>query len=585
MKKTCIYLILLGFVATGCNSDTLFPIDFDPWSDTSSGTVPDAEDDITSIPTSGAALDSEDEIAGTKFSYTINIHFSDTEGATVTGDKNGIVSVSGNDVTVNNTTGDKISYELSGTASDGFFKVYSDKKQALILNGLDLTNKRGAAINNQGKKRCFVVVQGTNKLADGPGYTLTPDDEDEKAAFFSEGQLLFSGEGELTVTATGKAGITSDDYVRFLASPTVRVSSSAGHGIRGKDAVIVSDGNIFATVSADMKKGVCSDSLVRFDGGATEIKVTGGTAYDDEDKEYKGTAGVKADQRFEMNGGSLVVTNSGTGGKGISGDALGIFAGGTVSVTVTGANYGKSSNGFGGSSNSDDSVGAKGIKFDGDLYFTGSTVTVSAKSHEGIEAKGVLAVTDGSVCSQSADDAINSGKTMSLRGGYVCGLSSGNDGIDANGNLFIKGGLVYASCSGTPEVAIDANTEGGYHLYVQGGTLIAIGGIERSSGLSQDCWQASSWTGGKWYSLTAGTTSLAFQTPAKGGSGLVVSAASEPTLKSGVTASGGTPVLDGLVLLSPTVSGGSSVTLSTYTSSGGSTPGFGGGGGPTGPRF
>ncbi len=582
MKKTCIYLILLGVVATGCNSDTLFPEDFDPWSDTTSQTVPDAEDDITSIPDSGAVLDSEDDIAGTKFSYTINIHFSEADGATVSGDKDGIVSVSGNDVTVNNTTDAKISYELSGTASDGFLKIYSSKKQALVLNGLDLTNKRGAAINNQGKKRCFVVVQGTNKLADGPGYTLTPSGEDEKAAFFSEGQLIFSGDGTLTVTATGKAGITSDDYIRFMASPTVKVSSSAGHGIRGKDAVIVSDGTLYATVSADMKKAVCSDSLVRFDGGATEIKVTGGTAYDDDDKEYKGSAGVKADQRFEMNGGSLVITNSGTGGKGISGDALGIFAGGTVDVTVTGANYGKSSNSFGGSSDSD-SVGAKAIKFDGDLYFTGSTVTVSAKNHEGIEAKGVLAVTDGSVCSRSSDDAINSGKTMSLRGGYVCALSSGNDGIDANGNCFIKGGLVYASCSGTPEVAIDANTEGDYHLYVQGGTLIAVGGLERSSSLSQDCWQASSWSGGKWYSFTAGATSFAFQTPDKGGSGLVVSASTEPTLKSGVTASGGTPVLAGLVLLASTVSGGSSVTLSTYTSSSGGTNGPGGGG--FGPRF
>ena len=567
MKKTFLYLILLGFVATGCNSDTLIPFDADPWSANGS-TVADAEDDITSIPAAGEALDDEDDIAGTSFSRTIRIHFSDADGASVTGDEGGIVSVTGNDVTVTNTAGEKIRYELSGTAADGFFKVYSDKKQAIVLSGLDLTNQRGAAINNQGKKRCFVVVQGENKLADGPAYTLTPDSEDEKAAFFSEGQLIFSGEGSLSVSATGKAGITSDDYIRFMAAPTVRVTSTAGHGIRGKDAVIVSDGALYAEVSADMKKGVCSDSLVRFDGGATEIRVTGGTAYDDDDAEYKGTAGVKADQRFEMNGGSLSITNSGTGGKGISGDALGIFAGGTVDVSVTGANYGKStSDKPGSSSGSDDSVAAKGIKFDGDLFFTGSAVTVSAKNHEGIEAKGVLAVTGGTVCSQSADDAINSGGTMSLRGGYVCALSSGNDGIDANGNLFVTGGLVYASCSGTPEVALDANTEGGFHLYVQGGTLIAVGGIESNSSLTQDCWQASSWSAGQWYSLAVGSETFAFKTPAKGGKGLILSAASEPTLKSGVSASGGTPVAGGLVLLSPTLSGGSSVTLSTYTSS------------------
>ena len=577
MKRVYLLLTLLCLAASGCGSDTILPFEDNPWSNSSS-TIPDAEDNISSIPISGNPLDSEDDIAETTFSRTIGIHFSPS-GATVTGDDKGIVSVSGNQVTVNNTSGEKIRYELSGTASDGFLKIYSDKKQALVLNGLDLTNKHGAAINNQGKKRCFVVLTGENRLADGSTYSLTPDSEDEKAAFFSEGQLIFSGDGSLTVTATGKAGITSDDYLRFMDGPTVQVKSSAGHGVRGKDAVIVSGGNLSVEVSADMKKAVCSDSLVRFDGGATTLAVSGNAAYDDDDKEYKGSAGVKADQRFEMNGGSLTVTNAGTGGKGISGDALGIFAGGTVEVTVTGDNYGKSSSGkFGGNSSSEDSVGAKGIKFDGNLYFTGSTVKVNAKSHEGIEAKGFLAVTDGSVYSYSAaEDAINSGSTMSLRGGYIYACSAGNDGLDANGNLFIKGGLVYAVGSKTPEVAVDANTEYGYHLYLQGGTLIAVGGLENSSSLTQDCYQASSWSKDAWYALSFDQTSVAFKAPSTGGNGLIVSAASEPTLKSGVSASGGTSVLDGAVLLGPTVSGGSSVTLSTYTSSSG---GFGGGFGP-----
>ena len=71
-----------------------------------------------------------------------------------------------------------------------------------------------------------MVVKGSNTLSDGASYTTTPEDEDEKAAFFSEGQLVFSGDGSLTVHATGKAGITSDDYVRFMAAPTVKVTSN-----------------------------------------------------------------------------------------------------------------------------------------------------------------------------------------------------------------------------------------------------------------------------------------------------------------------------------------------------------------------
>ena len=263
--------------------------------------------------------------------------FSDA-GATVSGNADGIVTVVGNDVTVNNTTQEAIRYELSGSAADGFFKIYGEKKQAIVLNSLDLTNPNGAAINNQNKKRTFVVVNGTNRLADGKKYTDTPEEEDEKAAFFSEAQLIFSGTGTLSVSATGKAGITSDDYVRVLGSPTLTVSSAGGHGIRGNDAVVIGGGKIDVTVSKKGKKALTSDGTVRIDGGDVTLTVSGGV--DDSDlTDLSSSSGIKADAAFVMNGGSLSITNSGQGGKGISGDAGGLIAGGTVDITVTGTNY------------------------------------------------------------------------------------------------------------------------------------------------------------------------------------------------------------------------------------------------------
>ena len=539
---------------------------------------------------SGAAFDfgdtddSDDNIANTTFDRVIAISFGGG-GATVSGDEKGIVSVDGNRVTVNNTTKENIVYDLSGTASDGFFKLYSSKKQAIRLNGLNLTNPSGAAINNQSKKRTFVIVDGTNALADGASYTATPDSEDEKAAFFSEGQLIFCGTGTLTVTAKGKAGITSDDYVRFMASPVVNVTSSAGHAVRGKDAIIVTDGEISAATSAAMKKGFTSDSLVRFEGGKTVIAVSGSAAYDSEDAEYTGTAGVKADIRFEMLAGSLTITNSGTGGKGISGDRDGLFQGGTVSVTTTGDNYGQSNNGPGGgpgwpgsssSSSSDDSISAKGIKFDGNLSISGGTVTVICKSHEGIEAKGTLEISGGEVYSYSGDDAINAGGNLTVSGGYVCAISTGNDGMDANGDCYIKGGVVYAVGAGTPEVAIDANSEEQKKLYVQGGTLVAIGGLESGAQLTQSCFSASSWKADAWYALYNGdAVALVFKAPARGGNGLVVSTAGTPSLKTGINVSGGTSIFSGNAVTGGTVTGGTTVKLSAYTAAGGPGGGWG----------
>ena len=65
--------------------------------------------------------------------------------------------------------------------------------------------------------------------------------------------------------------------------------------------------------------------------------------------------------------------------------------------------------------------------------------------------------------------------------------------------------------------------------------------------------------------MTYGNETFAFKTPSSGGSPLVVSAASKPTLKIDVTVSGGTSIFDGVGYYPATVSGGSSVTLSSYS--------------------
>ena len=529
-----------------------------------------------------------EEFNESSFDRTITLTWT-SSGVTKSGDENNVVSISGTAATVDNTgTSEKVIYVLSGSCSDGSLKLYSNNKQALKLSGLSLSCSSGAAINNQGKKSCYVIVSGTNTLSDSSSAAYSASgSEDMKAVFFSEGQLLFSGSGSLTVTAAnaqGKAGITSDDYV-WMDGPTVKITagSSAGHGLRGKEFVAVNGGSLDISVAAAMKKGITSDSLVVFNGGTTSVKVTGGTAYDSDDKEYKASAGVKADQVFKMNDGTLTVTNSGQGGKGISSDLQGYFNGGTVKVTVSGSNYGSSSSGMGGpggwggwgssSSSSDNSVAAKGIKFDGNLVFAGGTVSVTAKSHEAIESKGTIEVKGGRIFAQSSDDAINAASHLTISDGYVCAYSTGNDGLDSNGNMYIKGGVVYAVGKGSPEVALDANTESGYKLYVSGGTLFAVGGLENGAQLTQSCYSAS-WNKNSWYAVTVGDKTYAFKTPSSGGNGLVVSAASKPELKSGVSVSGGESIFEGMGLIAPEVSGGSSVSLSGYSGGGG----FGGGG-------
>ena len=582
MSKNLLFACVLtaGLALSSCSKDAIEypPEDEDPTSildDSAGGSIDTDQDD--------------DQVANATFDRTVKIVYAGTS-ATVTGTTDDFaVSIDKAGVTITNKGTEAVIYDLSGSSSDGYFKLYSTRKQELLLNGLSLTNKKGAAINNQSHKRTYVVVKGTNTLADGASYSQTPENEDEKAAFFSEGQLVFSGDGTLTVNATGKAGITSDDYVRFMSSPTVKVTSSAGHGVRGKEAVIVSDGNVDVSVSGTGKKGFSSDTLVYFGGGVTNIVTTGSAG--EVDGELTGVAGIKADLRFEMADGVLTVTSSGTGAKGISGDNVAYFKGGTVTVNVTGANYGTSSGGgFGGpgggpgggwpgqnNPSNDNSVASKAIKFDGNLYISGGKIHASSAKHEAIEAKGVLVVSGGEVYAYSSDDAVNSGGDMTIEDGAVFAHSSGNDGLDANGNLYIKGGVVYAIGSRSPEIAIDANSEQQKKLYLTGGTVIAVGGLESGASLSQKCWSAGTVKANTAYALYDGDGKAlcAFKTPNVSSLTLVVSAPSLADVKYGVTTSGGTALFDGLYTAGATVSGGSSCTLSSYSPSGG--PGGGGG--------
>jgi hypothetical protein len=156
--------------------------------------------------------------------------------------------------------------------------------------------------------------------------------------------------------------------------------------------------------------------------------------------------------------------------------------------------------------------------------------------------------------------------------------ASGNDGIDANGNCYIKGGNVVAIASVQPEVGIDANTEGGKQLYITGGNVVAIGGFERGASITGGTAKSASYSKSTWYGLSNGSEqAFAFKVPSNSsmGSTMAVYTTGTAALSKGVTGSGDSFWSgNGYVAFS----GGSSVTLSSY-SGGGGQPGGGGPGG------
>ena len=536
---------------------------------------------------------------------------------------------------------EEITYTLSGTSADGEFYMSGSYKATIELNGLTLTNATpvysGAAVHIQNGKRIKVkIVTGTtNTLSDASTGS-------QKGCLYIKGHAEFAQKGTLNVVGNVKHGIKTGEHMT-LKNATINVTSAAGDGIscaeyflmesgtinisdtqddgiqcdidgdastgettdhEDEDSgnIYISGGTMNITVTADAAKGIKGEGDMRISGGDITVKTTGGGVWDSTKVKTKASACLGADGNMTISGGTLNLTSTGAGGKGINGDGTFTATGGTIIIKTSGNAVVASSSGTLSTVNSSQQLdkydsdyksSPKGIKIDGAITISDNAVifvTTTGAGGEGIESKTSIDITGGWVTVNASDDAINASyndatKSLSnagdltISGGYVYARSTGNDGIDANGNVYIKGGVIYAIGTSTPEVAIDANSEEQKKLYVQGGTIIAIGGLENGAQLTQACYQASSWSKNTWYAMTVGSDTFVFKTPSSGGNTMVVSGASQPTLKSGVTVSGGTSIFDGVAYTGATFTGGSSVNLSSYTGGGG---GPGGGPGPGG---
>ena len=424
------------------------------------------------IPTDENDESYEDYIEHSSFSETVSIVYADNE-ATVSTLPDGVeATVDGAGVIINSTIAG-VAYELKGSSSNGYFKIYSDKKFHLTLNGVSLTNPTGAPINIQSGKRVFVTLaDGTsNSLVDGTSYN-TPDDEDEKGTFFSEGQLVFNGKGSLEVTGNKKHGIVSDDYIRFRTGTNIYITASNGHGIKANDYVAIGGGVLNIEVSGTAKKGISSDGYVLVSGGRTTILTSGDGEYDEDEDDVSGAAGIKADLYFQMEGGQLNIKSTGAGGKGINTDGEIIINNGDIQVITTGQTFTYSS---------DLDSKAKGIKSDTDVTVNGGTIkikTIGGEGSEGLEAKGVMNINGGEIEIATYDDCINSAGDMYLNGGYIYAFATNNDAIDSNGDLYIKGGVIVALGASGAECAIDAAE--GKNIYITGGTVVGVGGSNAS---------------------------------------------------------------------------------------------------------
>ena len=456
------------------------------------------------IETDPASVQYDDFVEHSNWNKTVNIVYSEN-GVSVTGDIDSLdLTIQGAHLTIE-TKAIEVKYILSGTSSDACFKLYSERKACLVLNGVNLTNPTGPVINSQLKKRLFIELpeNTVNYLCDGATYTKVKG-EDQRGCIFAEGKICISGLGQLYITANKKCGMASDKYIHMMGG-FIHVDANAekGKAVYGQENVIIGGGVLRAYCSGLAGKGVTSDSLLWIRGGVIKTITTGEVAWDDEEEDYSSCCGIKSNWDMDIAGGEIYCLSTGTGGKGISaGHYLEVtvnektkkyyngsltIANADIYVRTTGKRIPEEKQEDGHGHKVGASASPKGIKCINKLTINSGNIFVRGSgggAAEGLESKRQTEINGGKIRSYCTDDGLNCSGCV-INDGDILICSSENDGLDA-GNLKMYAGKLYAVGSWDAQMGVDTD---GKTFEIYGGEITGVGA--RSCTPHGDCTQAS----------------------------------------------------------------------------------------------
>ena len=428
-----------------------------------------------------------------------------------------VVTVNDADVSiVTNAAIENIHYCLSGQTSNGSFSLESDKSYDVILNNVDITSETTVPLNLTKKvERNIIVADDTNNvLADSKG-------NDGKSVINSKGATNISGRGSLTVNATKKHGISSDNDINISdVKLTVNNTAKASKGLKSDANIIINDADVTVVASgtltldeldlgydptyctaigADLNfemtggnlsitipesnmagRGIKTDGDISIFGGNVNIvSHGGGETYTNPEgaiDSYKSSC-IKADGNIYFLAGNIVIEATGDAGKCVNADGK-IFIGKenednadlVIDLKTSGKKFYES-----GSGENADYANPKALSAEDDLYVYGGNINIytSNDGGEGLESKNGVYIKGGNLIIDTYDDAINGKYHVQFDGGVIYVNSRGNDAIDSNGTMTVNGGFVLAYGQTSPEGAFDCDQN---TFTITGGTLVGIGG-------------------------------------------------------------------------------------------------------------
>lgn len=350
-------------------------------------------------------------------------------------------------------------YHLTGTLENGFINISAgDGVVKLILDNVNINNNNGPAIYCDSANDLVIELVGNNAISDGYSYDSEYGDE-VNGAIFSKSDLIFQGDGRLTLDANYQDGIVSKDDLKFN-SGTYNIIS-IDDAIRGTDSVYIVDGSFLVEANADAIK-----STNETDAGKGFVLIEKGNF------NLKSEAkGIKSTKTIAISDGKIVINSYDDA---IHSDNYITIGGGDISISA-----------------GDDAVHANS-----NLIIDDGDITIF-RAYEGLEAQKVT-INQGNISITTSDDGINAGGgadasstnrpganpfdadedcTIDINGGDIY-INASGDGIDSNGWVNINDGhIVVDGPTNNGNGALDS----GLGLVINGGDIIAVG----SSGMAE----------------------------------------------------------------------------------------------------
>ena len=307
---------------------------------------------------------------------------------------------------------------VTGTTANGSVKIYNRFNMVLNLNGANITNPNGPAINIQTPpstggssvpRPVTVKITGTNSLVDGAVYDMLGSTEQAKGTFFCERRATFSGGGVLKVSSKGGHAIVVDNDVTF-DNANIVIPEAEKDGIHANDSISIFGGTFDIKSKGEAIQNERPGKAIVISGAKIKAVTTDPKSH-----------GISSDEsNIVISGNSEIdISVTGLGSKGIRSRRDMLISGGDIYVNASGDKYVDKT------VTPTDTSHAAGIKVEGDMTVTGGKLELVCIKKDG-NGKG-----------------INVNGNLTIEGGDIDATADG-DGIKVDGNLTITGGLTKA---------------------------------------------------------------------------------------------------------------------------------------------